>query len=256
MSKVVEVFGCNVAVANELHNSDKFTVGVECEVEAVLSPGKCEEYGFQSKADNSLRNHGVEFVSVPMTKEDFLTNFGQLYKTVKLGEEPFSQRTSTHVHVNISSMDMKHARNMVLLYALFEEAFFMMVKPERRENIHCVPLTETHLPSVYKLGLDKYVAKWSKYTALNLKRVPDLGTLEFRHMHGTKDVGEMKQWLDVLENLWQLAQKIELNGNTLKEKNILLWFETIFKDVPNVLQLRPTLFDVIRNNLIDVKFSI
>jgi hypothetical protein len=211
---------------------------------------------FRSRQDLSLRNHGFEYVSKPQPSKQFLENFKGLHKTLQLGPDAFSPRTSTHVHVNVSSLTVEETRTLVLLYALYEECFFMMVKPERRDNIHCVPLTETHLPAIYKTELTKYVQKWSKYTALNLLRIPDLGTIEFRHMHGTNDAEEMKQWLDVLNNLWMLCQAVKITEKSLTEKNILLWFEQVFKNVPAVFQIRSSLFEVIRNNLIDVKFSI
>jgi hypothetical protein len=255
MTKVCNVWPCDGARQFGIADSPAFVVGVECEIEAVKGHGSASLLGWEPKQDNSLRNNGMEYVSKPMERAMFMDKFVGLHKTLQLGKDPFSQRTSNHVHVNVASLDMVQARNMVLLYALFEECFFMMVKPERRNNIHCVPLTETSLPAIYKKGLDEYVKRWSKYTALNLKRIPDLGTMEFRHMHGTKDANEMNTWLCVLEKLWKLAQEVEVNEQTLTDKNIVSWFETIFKDT-SVIQLRPSLFEVIRNNLIDVKFSI
>jgi hypothetical protein len=255
MSKVFELFGCGSAIAHNLHLANSFFAGMECEIESVKDSGDAGEE-WAVKQDNSLRNNGLEYVSPPLPRQELMGRFSKLHKVIKLGTEPFSVRTSTHVHVNVASMEIKDARTMVLLYALFEECFFMMTKPERRDNIHCVPLTETHLPSIYKHDLVAFEAKWSKYTALNIKRLKDLGTVEFRHLHGTDNETEVAKWLEVLENLWKLAQEVNISAATLTSENILMWFETIFKNVPEVLQLRPTLFHVIRNNLIDVKFSV
>lgn len=132
----------------------------------------------------------------------------------------------------------------------------MMAKPVRRNNIHCVPLTETAMPALYKKPLPMLVKAWHKYTALNLKRLVDLGTMEFRHLHGTGDVQEFNTWLSVLENLWKLCQRTTISEATLNKQNILEWFETIFSGAPTILAYRTTLFDIIRNSLIDVKFSV
>jgi hypothetical protein len=255
MTKVAEVFGCG-GLYPGLSDTDVFHAGLECEVECV-APSNIKGLPFQAVPDHSLRNNGVEYLSKPMPRKELVDAFEALHKSLKFtGGDPFSSRTSTHVHVNCLNLSMEDARNMILLYALFEECFFLQVKPERRENIHCVPLTETSLPSVYKkdlLGLFKF---WSKYTALNLKRLSDLGTMEFRHMHGTGDKEEIETWLMLLENLWTLAHGTKVNANTLNKETVLQWFDAIFSPSKRVMSYRSSLFDVIRNSYLDVKFSI
>lgn len=253
--KVFEKFGCGdeSGIDGGAGNFKGFLIGVECEIESVLSTP--DHTGFKVEKDGSLRNNGLEFISYPMNKDTFLKHFRQLHDNLKLGDNPFSERTSTHVHVNVANIELMAAKNMVLLYALFEEFFFMAVKPERRENIHCVPLTETYMPSLYNKPMPHLVDKWHKYTALNLKRVADLGTIEFRHLHGTNNVKEVEEWLSTLENLWVLAQQETINKTTLKQENIEKWFAYIFKDSPKILAYRPTLMNIIANNLIDVKLS-
>lgn len=235
-----------------------FIVGLECELEGVKPVGKSIG-NFQGIADNSLKVHGIEYITVvPCDRQKMVADFKQLHKALQFypGEDPFSFRTSTHVHVNASSMEEEHVRNMILLYALFEQFFFAMVKPARRDNIHCVPLTETHLVGQYNKKLDQLIQCWSKYTALNLKRLTDLGTVEFRHMHGTGDAEELETWLAVLENLWMLAQRVSINEKSLCDQIVIGdWFHFIFNPAPRVLALKPSLFDIIKNSLIDVKFS-
>jgi hypothetical protein len=239
-----------------LQQATDFVAGVECEIEAVANPIAMGI--FNPIPDGSLRNNGIEFVSVPTTKLDLVQGFRHLHKNLVFQAkiDPFSSRTSTHVHVNCLSLTEEQARTMVLLYALFEECFFIMVKPERRDNIHCVPLTETHMPSVYKFPITKMVQNWHKYTALNLKRMADLGTMEFRHLHGTNNAEEFEQWLECLENLWKLAQRTEISAKTLTRPTISEWFETIFRNSPKVATMRHSLFEIVRNSLIDVKFAI
>jgi hypothetical protein len=84
----------------------------------------------------------------------------------------------------------------------------------------------------------------------------DLGTIEFRHLHGTRDVKELDQWLTTLENLYTLAKTVDLNEKTLTDVFILKWFTSIFKDAPVILKIQPSLFEVISNNLIDIKLAV
>lgn len=242
----------------ECCTSKEFVAGVECEIEGVVNP-EVAPNGFKVDKDGSLRGHGYEFISFPFPKDRLIEKFKTLhdrldfYKT----EEPFSVRTSTHVHVNCAMLEPKHIKNIILLYALYEEFFFMMVKPIRRDNIHCVPLTETHLPNLYRRDLNGMVDRWHKYTALNIKPLKELGTIEFRHLHGTGDVEEFTVWLQVLENLWNLGQRVTIDAKVLNKKELLdLWFAAIFAPAPAILAYRHSLFDITRNSLIDVKFSV
>jgi hypothetical protein len=254
--KLFEVGKYNVPRA-ECVNADMFIAGVECEIEDVKHVPKSAYFNVDK--DGSLRGHGYEFISKPLLENELLHAFDGLHKALTFhGEsDPFSFRTSTHVHVNCLALDPEQIRNIILMYALFEEFFFAMAKPERRDNIHCVPLTETHLPGVYPRDLHGMLDRWSKYTALNLKRIPDLGTLEFRHMHGTGKLAEFAQWIGVLKALYLLGQDVTLTPQNLSNKEeIVQWFEIVFAGAPNILMLKPSLFDIIRNNLIDVKFAV
>jgi len=252
MTQVHEHFGCG----GPHSQINTFLAGLECEIEGVTNP---VNHGiFHPVPDGSLRNNGIEFLSIPSSRAALMEGFTELHSKLVFQKDvdPFSVRTSTHVHVNCSTLGLDQARIMVLLYALFEECFFMMVKPNRRDNIHCVPLTETPLPREYKKPLPNLVERWSKYTALNLKRLKDLGTMEFRHMHGTKDAVELNEWLHCLENLWNLCQRTEISAATLTKENIKAWHEAIFWPSSQVMSMRHSLFDIIRNNIIDVKFSV
>jgi hypothetical protein len=47
MSKVHEIFGCHEGATQfGLQNATEMIVGVECEIEAVKSHGKCMDYAF------------------------------------------------------------------------------------------------------------------------------------------------------------------------------------------------------------------
>lgn len=257
-STVYETYGCKFAASYpSVIKAQSFLGGIECEIETCQ--GKMQDFGiFNAKEDPSLRNGGCEYVSKPSPRQVLVDGFKDLHAFLNLDPagEPFSHRTSTHVHVNVCSLTVKQTKNLILLYALFEEFFFSMVKPARRSNIHCVPLTETHLPAVYHKPLNYLVQKWSKYSALNLCRIPDLGTVEFRHHHGTGDAQELEIWLKVLDNLWTLSRQVVIDEACLSNPDrIWSWFSTIFQPSEKTMQLGGQLMNIIGNSLIDVKFS-
>lgn len=255
MTKLYESFGMPVRHDCCL-TPGLFIAGVECEIEGVKNVDSYR--AFSITKDGSLRGHGYEFISLPMPKGTLISEFVKLqdWLTFYPDEDPFSVRTSTHVHVNCMNLELSEVRNIILLYALFEEFFFKVVKPVRRDNIHCVPLSETFLAKHYNRELPHLIEVWHKYTALNLKRLTDLGTIEFRHLHGTGDAEEFEQWLNILNNLWNLGQRVTIDATSLNDEATLLsWFDTIFAQCPSILMMRPSVIDVIKNGLIDVKFS-
>lgn len=234
-----------------------FMAGLECEIESIAAP--CNWPGFSVKEDHSLRNHGYEFVSFPETQKSLLVYFKNMHGSLSFRkkEEAFSERTSIHVHVNCRNLDLKQVRNIVLLYALFEEYFFKFASPDRRANIHCTPLTETYLPVRYCKPLPYLVDSWSKYTALNIVPLKTLGTIEFRHMHGHNDAALLDEWLSTIRNLWELGQEVEINENALKDNLLpLMWFGRVFKDSRFVETTGESVRTTISNSLIDLKLAV
>jgi len=255
-NNIAETFG--LGKGNTQKNVALF--GVECEIESCdLDETPCGDLtDLEIKEDNSLRNDGKEFVWVgPKPLKHSTEMFQNLHTTLRVHnrEHKFSERTSTHVHVNCRGLSTDETRTLVLLYALYEELFFLCVDKERRDNIFCVALTDTHLPAIYYSDINGFVSRWSKYTALNLKRLTDLGTVEFRHMQGTEDALLFTQWLTLLETLFHLSQKVTLTKDTLTEENIQHWADTLFSHFGWYKYARGDVFNIIENSLIDIKLS-
>ena len=206
------------------HLSKDFYCGCEFEIESCKKIPDSLKKRLIVDVDHSLRNNGHEFKTYPCTFEQALEHFKFLHETLVVGDEPFSERTSIHVHVNVAQFELEQLRQMVLTYALLEPLFFNFVGELRKESIFCVPLNYTYMPSIYKASLDKMVEKWHKYTAFNLLPIkaqpdaPGLGTVEFRHLYGTGDITVFKSWLTAIKQLytwfvdnptWNVLEKIE-----------------------------------------------
>jgi hypothetical protein len=100
------------------------------------------------------------------------------------------------------------------------------------------------------------ITVWSKYTALNLKRLEDLGTVEFRHLHGSSSAPLLDHWLTIIGRLYSLAQNVSIDPATMSdERSIQAWFDYLFHDTP-VAGLRSSLFNIARNTIMDVKLSL
>jgi hypothetical protein len=237
---------------------DGFLAGVECEIEAVRGLRDEVEH-FRVEHDGSLRNNGFEYISEPMTRDMLVPQFKRLHASIMYTDKSvaFSPRTSTHVHVNCRTLTTEQLKTLMLLYALFEEVFFAMVDPVRRNNIHCVPLTETYLPGRYRQEMRQIIKNWHKYTAFNLLPIMSQGTVEFRHLQGTDDAELLDEWLTCIQNLWELSQATEITrDNIVNPRAIDAWYHDIFSHSPRAMALEGSVPNMIKNSLIDVKFAL
>jgi hypothetical protein len=185
-----------------------FFVGIEVELEnhakthdAALSSGYWSVHN-----DGSLRNNGVEYVTIPLDGDNI--NKGVDLFWDKLDQKvSFSQRTSIHVHVNARQLSYQQMAGLLTAYCVVEPFLFDFVGRGRERNTFCIPITETGYPDKWLADLAKnssaVIMNWEKYSAVNLSRFQDLGTMEFRHMHGTKDKAKVFLWLEILSCLYQ-----------------------------------------------------
>ena len=231
--------------------------GIECEIEAITRQPSMG--GVWSMTDDgSLRNGGKEFISSPVILSSAIEAFGALHaQKFYIEAEAFSERTSIHVHMNCQGLDEQQVKNILLLYALYEECFFLMANPSRRFNIHRVPLTETHMPTFYGRPLNVIVDRWHKYTALNLLPLASQGTIEFRHMHGHSDQALHEQWLVVLANLFEAGKRETISKDFLTNRAELLRVHSQIFRGTKVFDITREAFDYYMGNAVtDVKPSL
>lgn len=210
MSTVAEHFGLDIPSA--IGTSRDFWCGVEYEIEDIVGKGQADSR-FHIEVDHSLRNNGLEFKSRPSPFNKALEDFMFLHSTIAVGDKAYSERTSTHVHVNVSNLQLKEVRQLVLTYALLEPLFFKFVGETRQNSIFCVPLYYTILPQLYSRDIATQHSKWHKYTAFNLlplghnDNTAALGTVEFRHLYGTNNLAVFTDWLTSLRELYTFIEK-------------------------------------------------
>lgn len=201
-SNIGTIFGVG---ASSYQNIRTPIFGTEYEIEDVLDNEITEELSgvIAVTEDHSLRNNGYEFITKPLDYYESIEVFNKLHDTLDLGPEPYTHRTSTHVHMNVCSYTEEELHLLILAYAALEPVFFAFVGESRKSNIHCVPLNYTLLPKYYNKDVTYLTSSdtWSKYTAFNLLPVRTIGTVEFRHLYGTGDVSVYSKWLGLLKDL-------------------------------------------------------
>lgn len=262
MSTILEAYGLSPDFLNRrvpVEHRDSFLCGAELEIEDISEVSSTQLAVLQVSCteDGSLRNNGREFLLPPGTLETSVNTFTTVHKSgVRYGEDAFSSRTSTHVHVNVQRMSGHNVKALLLLYSIFEELSFNFVGEERANNIHCVPLSRTHMPNLYHLPLDYVVERWHKYTALNLIPIRNLGTVEFRHLGGTSDVGRYTAWLSFLKTLWEAARAMgEFTRRDVIHLEVLknLEKQLLTEDFIKHCKIKPDF--VLEDNLLDVKLA-
>ena len=209
MSTIQELYGIQVAPYKVTGMSTITTphvvesselVGIEVEIENVAH--HAANAGNPNRAwsiidDGSLRNGGREFVSRPIMASSAPLVLEYLFKHYLSDNCCFSPRTSVHVHLNMLDFTKAQVYDYVLLYSIFERLFYRFTGRGRMKNIYCVPLVDTTLlTNLVEKTIDD--GMWSKYTGLNLLPILRYGTVEFRHMHGSSDVGKLAVWINLI----------------------------------------------------------
>lgn len=191
---------------------DNIYTGIEVELEGVTNPSGV--FGFQLKEDNSLRNHGTEYVTLGGLRGPCLSlAVSTLFSSLPASTH-FSPRTSIHVHVNVRDLTFDQLFNVAMLYYVFEAAFFHYVGRNRDRSVFCVPWGSSFGYSnfIQSIQSNRIVKNtFFKYHALNIVPVtnPRQGTIEFRHMYGTRDLTKIFDWINIIHRLIVMAKEIE-----------------------------------------------
>lgn len=207
----------------------KYPDGYSIEIEAEFSGG-CDirTSAFVVKNDGSLMNFGLEFVSkTPKSKEDLIRDVKNL-----LSKPPFNrdyietERTSTHIHYNVQNWTNNELFTFLAVYYSIEGVLFKYVGKSRISNLFCLPLYDAEYSDELFLNLYKQDYRsirrrfeTYKYAALNIASVARLGTIEFRHMYGTKNPEQIWEWLEVLDQIINVSKSFKSPEEVFDEFN-------------------------------------
>ncbi len=215
-------------------------VGIEIEVENIKHPVNIQAY-WTSKPDNSLRNNGAEFVSIPLATKQIQPALHHLYKELYRFNKPdFSNRTSVHIHLNCRDMTQDQIYTLFLLYCLFEKHFYKMAGVKRLNSIFCVPIYRSNVENKAVNVIYDLSANWQKYCGLNLLPLVNnnlnpggYGTIEFRHLYGTEDVDKILVWINNILALRKAAMEIPKEEllSLIKDMNTTSSYKSLYAQV-------------------------
>lgn len=183
-------------------------VGIEVEVEGIADNRIEPPRGWDVKGDGSLRNGGVEFITAPTSAQRVGTLVESLMEYLETPAANFTMRTSIHVHVDATRLTQDQVLLATALYTVVEPFLYRFVGRARENNIYCVPLYKTLLLSSFcytNRSFPKGRFYWEKYTGYNLKTLARFGTIEFRHLSGTRNVTKIMTWIDIVTRIVEYA---------------------------------------------------
>lgn len=214
MTKLFEISG------KPLVEGAKFGIEIEAEGEGMR---KIATQYWNSEDDGSLR--GVfpqqrhEFVSTVIPFKEVEEALDQLIASQKQAQFDFSFRTSSHVHVNCTDMEIEAVAAFIYTYFLVEKDLMKYCGEHRNNNRFClrmvdsdalVDITKTLIEMQFQ-DIRRYVGEDMRYGACNMAALGKYGTLEFRGMRGTLDKEVLLNWVGVLNNIREYAIQ---TGNT------------------------------------------
>ena len=217
----------------------KVLCGVEIEVENIGAPNEFlaslkQRDVWLVKRDGSLRNNGYEYIlSMPLHGSMLSYSLENFFN--KLPEHAnFSQRTSLHFHLDVRHWTYEHLYKLTMVYLPFEKLLYALAGGHRYQNIFCVPLTETVVPSaLQEEDIIDDAPLWEKYSGLNLGRIRDLGSVEFRQMEGNRDIRRILNWINVLMHIHQYAEKTPMKviREMLRDLNSTSMYQVFLNEV-------------------------
>jgi len=196
-------------------------VGVEIEVEKVLS-GITLAGTWRYDNDGSLKDNGAEFVTIPIKAKYLEIELRRLFSSIKKSEA--TCRCSTHVHLNVRDFTLEELKVFLAIYMVFEKSLYNF-SGARWNNNYCVPLFNTSsevlnfVSRLDRMSMKDFPTFMHKYSGLNTCPIYGgesklFGTVEFRHMEGTKDTTYILNWINLIISLKIFAKKtrfIDLN---------------------------------------------
>lgn len=191
-------------------------LGVEIEVEGHNLPGT--QKFWNEEYDGSLRGECKEYVlRKPSSYEGVVEALDYLDKRYKMLDTKVyeSVRAGVHVHVNVQDLSTVQLFTFITAYIVLEDLLVNFCGEYREGNLFCLRLKDAdYLQYVLeKTAKDRDFQRFNndilRYSSMNVVSLHKFGSLEFRAMRGTRDLGAIKNWAKVLLNLRDSACKFE-----------------------------------------------
>lgn len=246
--------------------------GVELEIEEFDPEADRDFPGVTFTDDGSLRNSndgiGIEAITFPVRAKHLEGLLCEFFITYGIGRSNYSERCSTHVHMNVQELSYDQLASLCLVYQTVEELLFSYVGDDRKDNIFCVPWNQCGLSYNIVGKIASYEGKsvwplriWQKYSALNMLPISEQGSIEFRHLGGTCDLKKIMGWINILSCIHKYSTTLSfsdirakiMNMNTVS--NYREWMTEVFGEYADLLRI-PGFEKQLSSGVVDSKLSL
>lgn len=200
---------------------DLFGLELECEGESVDYNAEAHVLylgnGWLAHKDGSLRHtHGQACEWVFASPANYTTSIQRVNKLFDYFEGRkaklvCSNRTSFHVHYNMSDKNVYQVVNTFILFTILEDILDRYCGEDRNGNLFC--LSSRHAEgqlgmitqAIFESHNFKEVDEGYRYCSLNMASLNKFGTVEFRGMRGLDNKGDVLRWLSIINDLCTYA---------------------------------------------------
>lgn len=187
--------------------------GVEIEVEGRRLPAIADPFWNVTKDGSLKAEEAYEYVTKDAySLENLRTAFNTL-ETIfdKRGSEVFkSDRTSTHIHVNVQKEDFLSIVGILFAWSMVERVWMTLCGENRSGNLYCLPMSTCGFTADYAAKYlryhrdgryDKIYGMGGKYGALNIDPIYKQGSVEFRTFPCSMNSDQLMFWVKWCTNL-------------------------------------------------------
>lgn len=243
-------------------------VGCEIELENVNIKTLAKTTWKQTE-DGSLKEQGVEFVTIPIQAKYLEIELHQLFNSLKTFKT--SSRCSVHIHLNVRNISLEELINILILYMIFEKSLYRF-SGNRWNNNFCTPLhfypemifNTINILKTYNTFVHN---TWHKYCGLNIIPIygdttegsKKYGTIEFRHLEGTTNITWIINWINLIISLKITAKKFKTEEllhkiKTMNTTSEYYWLcKETFKNFSHLIEEQPNFKNDVENCISLVK---
>lgn len=189
-------------------------VGIEVEVEGTNLP-HIDEY-WNVTHDGSLRGEALEYVfkrPLELSKAKEALDYLGHHLSKKGVSVLDSGRCGVHVHVNCQKLNIVELYNFFTLNFILEDLLTAFCGESRVGNLFCLRAKDAEylIEQLSTAAETKdfrpiFASDDLRYAAMNVKSLPQYGSLEFRAMRGTTDPDLIYKWASILVHLREVAK--------------------------------------------------
>jgi hypothetical protein len=205
-------------------------IGIEVECESLSVGRRQAELTLDGgtwlvESDGSLRgNMSFELKSNgPQPVNLLRSHLAELYPVLMRSSGTW--RAAVHVHVDLRNEQWyRRALALAAAYA-FDLCLFERFSPERVESNFCVPLSHKSmdvLDCINTMLVRHETTRYGKYSSVNVSRIHDLGTLEFRHMRTPEAGDTVSSVQEALRSIEEYARACHLITSSIMTARLRL----------------------------------